>query len=240
VSSLSRRYRTALPDPGELMPPNLRTFAAAPFGDAQRARLAGWLREAGWPRGHMDLVELEGYLVALIAWPVPISAGAWLPPIWGGRGWRVCTKIAARSAYDEFVELVVGFMRDLDRQLGQPSRFGLSLPRDAKPDAQLDALHRWGRGFMTALTLGSQGFKWRSISAGDAVRVIARTTSASAQFEPHTIDGVVSAVATLMEQRQSRGPLGALESAPPSREPMDRVANPESDASSRSAGKYAK
>jgi yecA family protein len=193
------------------MPPDLRTFGSAPFGDPQRTRLTGWLHEGGWPRGHMNIAELEGYLVALIAWPVGISAGAWLPPIWSERGWKVSAKIAARLRYDEFVALIIGFMQDLDRELSrQPTRFESSVLRNLNDDARTEALHSWGRGFMTALTLGSQGFKWRSASAGDAVRHIAGSTSASAPSDPNAVEGIVNAVLTLMEQRPSRGPLGPL------------------------------
>jgi yecA family protein len=216
MSSLARRYRIASagrPDPGELMPPDPRTLADAPFGEPQRSRLTAWLREGGWPRGHMDIAELEGYLLALIVWPVGISAGAWFPPIWGGRGWRVPTKLAARLQYDEFVALIVGFMRDLDRQLGQPSRLPSSVLRGLTDEASADSLHRWGRGFMTALTLGSQGLKWRNTSAGDAVRVIATNTSSAAKFDRRSFEEVLSAVLLLREQRASRGPLGPLEAA---------------------------
>jgi yecA family protein len=112
------------------MPPNPLTFGAAPFGDPQRIRLTAWLREAGWPRGHMEIAELEGYLVALIAWPVGISSGAWLPRTWGHAGWKVPTKIAARSQYEEFVAMIVGFMQHLDRELScQPARFESSVLR---------------------------------------------------------------------------------------------------------------
>lgn len=220
MSSLARRYRSGgagRPDPGELMPPDLRTIGAAPFGDQQRTRLTAWLREAAWPRGHMEIAELEGFLVALIVWPVDIPTGAWLPPIWGGRGWRVPTKIASRSQYEEFVALVVGFMQDLDRRLSiHPSRMESSVLRGSKDHSRAEALHAWGKGFMTALTLGSQGLKGRSASAGAAVRNIAGSTSASAPFGPHAVEEVVSAVMTLMEQRASRGPLGPtpLEAAP--------------------------
>jgi yecA family protein len=194
------------------MPPDLRTFGAAAFGDQQRARLIAWLREAGWPREHMEIATLEGYLVALIAWPVGISSGAWLPPIWGERGWKVPTKIAARSQYEEFVALIVGFMQDLDRRLSlRHSRFDASVLRGLQDGARIEALHGWGKGFMTALTLGSQGLKGRSASAGAAVRVIAGSTSASAPFGPHAVEEVASAVMALMEQRPSRGPLGPLE-----------------------------
>jgi yecA family protein len=214
VSSLSRRYRSAVPDAGELVPPNLRTVGAPPFGDPQRARLTAWLREAAWPRGHMDIVELEGYLVALIVWPLAISAGAWLPPVWGGRGWRVPAKIATRARYEEFVSLVVGYMRDLDRRLCDAARFELSVLHDLKDDARVEARHRWGRGFMLALTLGSQGLKCRNTCAGDAVRTIARNTSASATFAAGVDSEIAGAVIALTAQRASRGPLGPLEDAP--------------------------
>jgi yecA family protein len=220
MSSLARRYRSGgagRPDPSELMPPDLRAFPASLFGEEQRDRLSAWLREAGWPRQHMEIATLEGYLVALIAWPVGISAGAWLPPIWGERGWKVPNQIAARSQYEEFVSLVVGFMRDIDRSLSrQSSRFESSVLHDLNGSARIKALHGWGKGFMTALTLGSQGLKVRSASAGAAVRLIAGTTSASATFGPQAVGDVVSAVMALMAQRSSRGPLGLLEVAPPS------------------------
>jgi yecA family protein len=213
LSSLSKRYRSALPDPAQLMPPNLGTVGTVPFGDAQRARLTAWLREAAWPRAHMDMVELEGYLVALLVWPVAISTGAWLPPIWGERGWRVPKKIAGRSQYDEFVSLVVACMRDLDLRLSHPSRFELSALHGMKDSVRRDALHRWGRGFMRALTLGSQGLQCRNVIAGDAVRVIAARTSASAAFGPDVDEEIASAVGALTAQRASRGPLGPINSA---------------------------
>jgi yecA family protein len=220
------------------MPPDLRTFAVAPFGDGQRARLTAWLREVAWPRAHMEMATLEGYLVALIAWPVGISPGAWLPPIWGERGWKVPTKIAARSQYEEFVSLVVGFMRDLDRSLSrQPSRFESSVLHNLKGGARIKALHGWGKGFMTALTLGSQGLKGRSDSAGAAVRLIAGTTSASAPFGPQAVEDVVSAVMALMEQRTSRGPLGPLEIVRPLDMPTEPAIPTESAARSRNSGK---
>ena len=218
LSSLAKRYRSGAlhrPDPGGLMPPDLRTFGEAPFGDRERTRLVAWLREAGWPRGHMDIATLEGYLTALIVWPVGIPAGAWLPPIWGQRGWRVPTKIAARSQYDEFVALIIGFMRDLDRRLSQPqSMLESSVLRDLKAGARVSAFHAWGQGFMAALALGSQGLKWRTPATQAAVRVIASSTSDAAPIGLHAGEELVSGVLALMEQRASRGPLGPLDPVP--------------------------
>jgi yecA family protein len=213
VSGSTRKYRNShigKPDASQLMPPDLRTFPEVPFGDQQRARLSAWLQEAGWPRGHMEFAELEGFLVALLAWPVGLPAGAWLPLIWGTRGWKLPNKISARPEFEAFVALIVGFLRALDRELSdQKSKFKSSVLR--APQEQAERVHAWGRGFMTALTLGSQGFKGRTESASAAVHTIANTTAASATFAPHVVDEVVRAVLTLVEQRVSRGPLGALE-----------------------------
>lgn len=238
MSSLVRRYRSGSagrPDPGELVPPDIRKIGASPFGDQQRDRLAAWLREGAWPRDHMDIVELEGFLVALLAWPVGVPTGAWLPPIWGGRGWRVPMKIAARAQFEEFVALVVGFMRELDRTLTQqPPRFESSVLRGLSDQARAAGLQAWTKGFMAGLTLGSQGLKWRSESAGAAVRVIAAT--ASAPSGPQAIDRAVSAVHALMAQRGSRGPLGPLEAAPAGIVPSASPQNAEQSSGSRQPG----
>jgi len=98
------------------MLPNLLTLGAMSFGEPERSRLRTWLREAAWPREHMEIAQIVGYLVALIAWPVGISPGAWLPPIWGERGWKIPRKIAGRAQYDQFIALIVGFMQRLDRE----------------------------------------------------------------------------------------------------------------------------
>jgi len=214
MSSLSRRNRSARPDAGEFMPPNLISFDATPFGDSQRVRLHAWLREAAWPRDHMGFAELEGYLVALVAWPVGIASGAWMPPIWGERGWKVPTKIATRLQYEEFVGLIAGFLQHLDRELSrQPTRFESSVLRAEPERRQTDALRGWGRGFMTALTLGSQGLKWRSGSVRAAVQTIANRTASPAHSHPNAVEEVVDAVLSLLEQRASRGPLGPLDAA---------------------------
>lgn len=206
----------ARPDPGGCLPPNLRTCGPAPFEEQQRVRLAAWLVEAKWPRGHMGIAELEGYLTALIAWPVGISSGAWLPLIWGERGWKVPGKIEERPQYEEFVALIAGFLQHLDRELSaHPRRFDTSVLRSTQGRGQAGAIHRWGRGVMTALALDGQGLKWRNAAANAAIRTIANRTSPSAPLDSRGIEEVMNAVSALMEQRTSRGPLGLLESAAP-------------------------
>jgi len=210
--SLSRRYRSgsaARPDSGGYLPPDPRNASVEPFGAAQRQRLAAWLREGAWKRGHMEMAELEGYLVGLLVWPVAMQSGAWLPAIWGERGWRVPTKLAARPLFDEFVALIIGLLRDLDRQLEDvPARFEHSILRQLGKSELAKGLHLWGRGFMTALTLGSQGFQGRNAVAREAVETIAGITAAAAPFRNSAVEDVVGAVFALASQRISRGPLG--------------------------------
>ncbi len=77
-----------------LLPPNLRSFGSVAFTAHDFRVLDAWLAEEGWPAEHMDAAMLEGYLVALLVWPIQLSPGAWLPAIWGIRGWKVAAKIA--------------------------------------------------------------------------------------------------------------------------------------------------
>jgi yecA family protein len=214
MNSLSRRYRLAHAEADEFLPPNLSAMDALSFGEAQRTRLSGWLSEAGWPRRRMNMAELEGYLTALIAWPVGIASGAWLPPVWGERGWKVPRKIATRDQFEELIALIVGFMQHLEGQLSLPaSRFDSSVLRTVRGSDLVTALHGWGRGFTKALTLGSQGLQARGATSRAAVYRIATLTSASVPPRPQSIEGIVEAVLALMKLRDSRGPLGPLAEA---------------------------
>ncbi len=76
---------------------------------------------------------LEGYLIALLVWPIGLMPGAWLPPIWGEQGgWRVPEKIRAPDAFAKFTSLVIGFLQELDRGLrANPPRFAPTIGAEA-------------------------------------------------------------------------------------------------------------
>ena len=213
---LKRRYfvKAALP---LLLPPNLCALEPRPFTPQDSQTLRTWLAEAGWPRGTMDIAMLEGYLVALLVWPVGISSGAWLPPIWAEKsGWRVPAKIASREPFDKFIGLVVSLLRDLDSRLtDSPAAFVPTLLPDERG-------HRWPRktgvswahGFLQAVQLSALGLQGPSDTARSAVTSIARygsfeVASTGAEFEV-VLANLTSAIVTLASERPSRGPLGAL------------------------------
>lgn len=204
--------------PPVLLPPNLTTLEARPFTAQHRQALRTWLTEDGWPRGTMDFSMLEGYLVALLTWPVGITSGAMLPPIWGEKaGWRVPAKIAAQAPFDTFVALVVGLLRDLDLHLdGSAAGFVPTLLADERGRRWPRATGvTWTHGFLKGLQQNAQGMQDRSPAVRAAVTGIARY--GSLEFAPADARLAVvatdlqRAVAILVSERGSRGPLGALE-----------------------------
>lgn len=195
-----------------IMPPDLCALGTLPFRQTEREILRSWLSEGGWPRGCMDMEMLEGYLVALLVWPVGLPSGAWLPPIWGERGWKVPAKLAAPNALEKFVALVGGFLQELDRGLAaQPPRFVAAI-RTPEPTPRWQRIPgcAWAVGFLSALRHNSQGLKYRSDAAKSAATAIARY--ASMPPTSGTSAELSRAVLALAAERSSRGPLGALES----------------------------
>jgi yecA family protein len=201
--------------PAVLMPPNLQDMGLLPFTASSFTELDAWLAEEGWPDGHMDAAMLEGYLVALLVWPIELSAGAWLPPIWGIRGWKVAAKIATTESYDRFLVLVIGLLQDLERRLTAlpPLRSYVLDHRTPIVSASYFAGAAWATGFMIALRDNSSGLSSRSASARLAVEGIAhfasfRSTKAAAMS---SVSAELSAqVAKLMNERLSRKELGPL------------------------------
>ena len=204
-----------------LRPPNVRALGALPFTRQDRETLTAWLAEGGWPRGGMDMAILEGYLVALLVWPVGLPPGAWLPSIWGERsGWRVPAKIASPEAFTRFTGLVIAFLQELDRQLSAcPPCFTPTLSTREPVHGRTPAPGiSWAQGFLQALQYNSQGLQWRSTSARSAVTRIAHFASfpaAPAGAGASIAANLKSAVLTLVGERATRGPLGGLESRSP-------------------------
>jgi yecA family protein len=221
-----RRRFIVKAQPPVLLPPNLVTLEERPFTAQDRQTLRTWLTEEGWPRGTMDIAMLEGYLVALLTWPVGITSGALLPPIWGEKaGWRVPAKIAALEPFDTFIALVVGLLRDLDARLeGSSARFVPTLLADERGRRWPRSTGvSWVHGFLKGLQQNAQGLQDRSPAIRSAVTRIARYGSFEVPATDAPFAGIATdlqeAIAILVSERASRGPLGALKTgtAPPKR-----------------------
>jgi yecA family protein len=210
-----RRSRYSRAVPVVLLPPNLKSMGVLTFTQKDFEELDALLAEAGWPAERMDVAMLEGYLVALLVWPIELSPGAWLPPIWGISGWKVAAKIAAEDTYGRFVTLVIGFVQELERRLmaeQQQCTFVLS-EGVALLSPRYFVGAAWATGFMMALQQNAAGLGSRSVAARAAVEHIAKYASLrnAERSAMATVARVLShAAATLIQERPSRGPLGPL------------------------------
>jgi yecA family protein len=173
---LGGRYGQTVP---LLLPPNLQSLGVLPFSAQHFARLDAWLAEDGWPDERMDVAMLEGYLAALIVWPIKLSPGAWLPQIWGIRGWKVAAKIATQDKYDRFIELVMGMHQDLERRLVSCPSVRTAVLGEGTPylSGKYFVGAAWATGFMIALHENSTGLGMRSVAVCTAVADIAHHAS---------------------------------------------------------------
>jgi yecA family protein len=212
------RIRTKASGPAEagtVLPPNLRTLESLSFTDRERTALQDWLAEAGWPRGALDIHALEGYLVALLIWPVELPCGAWLPPIWGERGWKVPAKLAGPLELDRFVAMVSAFLKALDDRLYTspiPYVPAVAAPVAKRLGERPDSCS-WANGFLGALLehTHAQGLKYRSKAVKDAATAIARCASMPPSSD--TSEQLRQAVYAMAAERTSRGPLETRHSA---------------------------
>jgi yecA family protein len=189
-----------------LVPPNLRSFGAVAFTAHDFKVLDAWLAEEGWPAERMDAAMLEGYLVALLVWPIQLSPGAWLPAIWGVRGWKVAAKIAAPETYERFLALVIGLMQELERRLTAtpPAATFVLVDQNALTSTRYFAGAAWSTGFMSALQFNANGLGSRSALSRAAVEKIIGFASLRSNV-PGAMASVAGAlrasVAALMDER---------------------------------------
>ena len=74
--------------------------AITPFSDEDFETLGNWLVRRA--KGISDIVELEGFLTAIVIGPNTLSPLAWLPKVWGGKnplGSRISTNSTGSSPW---------------------------------------------------------------------------------------------------------------------------------------------
>jgi yecA family protein len=158
----------------------------------------------------MDAAMLEGYLVALLVWPIQLSPGAWLPAIWGIRGWKVAAKIATRESYDRFLALVIGLLQELERRLtATPPGLTFVLKNDCTLlSTRYFAGAAWATGFISALEFNEGGLGSRSVLSRSALENIVAIASLRSK-EPSAMSLVIAelraSVNTLLAERPARG-----------------------------------
>jgi yecA family protein len=195
----------------QLMPPDLTSLGSIAFTPTDFKVLDAWLAEDGWPAERMDAAMLEGYLVALHVWPIQLAPGAWLPAIWGIRGWKVAAKIATRESYDRFLALVIGLSQELGRRLIDTPRAHTFVLNDecSLKSPRHFAGAAWATGFLSALEFSVNGLGSRSILSQTAlesiVEIAAQRPKESAALS-RVAPELREAVCALMDDRPARVP----------------------------------
>ena len=219
-----------------LLPPKLSEFGHGAFASNELETFAHWLQEPTWPRGSLNIYSLEGYLTAVLVWPVALQPGAWLPRIWSETSWRVRSPIDSEQQFSRFMELVVGFLRRIDGGLLQsPAQFepGVHLAFGHQHLTLNARLQHWAQGFGLGVRLGSLTRVTASVEDRDAVRMIAALTTdrlCSSNDDVHRVEtNLTRAVLALAKSRGSRGPLGALPKQAKTSAPKDpKIPSPQS------------
>jgi len=201
------RYGQSAP---QILPPDLQSLGSIAFAPHDFIALDAWLAEDGWPAEHMDAAMLEGYLVALLALPIQLSPGAWLPAIWGIRGWKVAAKIATPEDYDRFLALIIGLLQELERRLTttpRPPTFVLATDCSLL-STRYFAGAAWSTGFVSALQFSAAGLGSRSALSRAALEHIIAVASLRSKERSamHRVAAELRAsVGILMDERLARG-----------------------------------
>lgn len=102
------------------------------------------------PADCMNLEMLDGYLAAVIASPIVLPAGAWLPAVWSAHDDDL--SFASGSGMQRAISLVLGYYNELVTTIGAPEGWEPFCYAGSSAD-ELAVGEEWIEGFMQGLEL---------------------------------------------------------------------------------------
>jgi uncharacterized protein len=127
---------------------------APAFSDADHRQLDEWLTRRS--QGITDIVELEGFLTAIVIGPNTLQPTRWLPKVWGGTQ----PKFKDLEELDRFVVLVMGYYNDIVAWFEQePDRFEPTFYESNVGGKRILIVHEWCFGFLKGMRLDAAGWK---------------------------------------------------------------------------------
>jgi uncharacterized protein len=115
--------------------------------------LANWLMRRR--TGITDVVELEGFLTALVIGPNTVSPMLWLPKVWGGR----TPKFTDLAEMNRFVALVMGLYNDIALTFDQaPQTFRPTFYESRFERRCVVIVDEWCWGFLKGMRLDARGW----------------------------------------------------------------------------------
>jgi uncharacterized protein len=116
--------------------------------------LADWLMRRR--TGITDIVELEGFLTALVIGPSTVSPSLWLPKVCGGR----TPKFKDITQMNRFITLVMGLFNDIVFTFDQaPQEFRPTFYESREKGRRVIIVDEWCWGFLKGMRLDVQGWK---------------------------------------------------------------------------------
>jgi len=129
--------------------------AFAPFSNEDFEALGDWLVRRG--KGIFDVVELEGFLTAIIIGPNTLSPIAWLPKVWGG---KQPTKFKDLNELNRFIALVMGFHNSIAVVFETaPGEYEPTFYESGGRGKKVIIVDEWCVGFIKGMRMDSSGWK---------------------------------------------------------------------------------
>ncbi len=126
----------------------------SPFTDDEFEELDAWLLRRS--TGITDIVELEGFLTAIVIGPNTLSPNLWLPRVWGGKA----PKFKDLAEMNHFIALVMGLHNDLVLIFDQaPEQFRPTFYESKVEGRRIQIVDEWCVGFLKGMRLDSAGWK---------------------------------------------------------------------------------
>lgn len=126
----------------------------AEFSDEDFETLSDWLKRRG--KGITDILELEGFLTAIVIGPNTLSPLAWLPKVWGGRQ----PDFKDLEEMNRFVALVMPFYNSIVLIFEtNPKEFEPTFYEREVDGETVFVVDEWCWGFMKGVRLDTAGWK---------------------------------------------------------------------------------
>ncbi len=126
----------------------------AEFSNEDFETLSDWLLRRG--KGIFDIVELEGFLTAIVIGPNTLSLLSWLPKIWGGKH----PDFRDLEEMNRFVALVMRFYNNIVLTFEtSPGEFAPTFYESQVKRKTVIIVDEWCAGLMKGLRLDSASWK---------------------------------------------------------------------------------
>jgi uncharacterized protein len=124
------------------------------FSEDDFQTLSDWLLRRG--KGIFDIVELEGFLTAIVIGPNTLSPLKWFPKIWGGKQ----PDFKDLEELNRFMALVMGYYNELAYVFdSDPAGFEPTFYEREVNSRTVIVVDEWCTGFHKGMRLDSSGWK---------------------------------------------------------------------------------